>query len=77
MADVSVRNLDDAVVQRWKQRARSNGRSLEQELRLLITTAAPVDRQEALTRMASIRAATAQVPQDDSTALIRADRDAG
>lgn len=35
MATVTVRNLDDEVVKRLKQRAKENGRSLEAELRAL------------------------------------------
>lgn len=37
MANLTIRNVDDAVVERWKQRARDNNRSLEAELRHLLT----------------------------------------
>lgn len=39
LAQVTVRNLDPAVVARLKQRAKRNGVSLEQELRTLLTRA--------------------------------------
>ncbi len=36
MAQIIVRNLDDAVVRRLKQRAESNNRSLEAEVRQIL-----------------------------------------
>lgn len=42
MADITVRNLDDAVRQRLKQRAAAHGRSMEAEVRAILTAA--VDR---------------------------------
>ena len=41
MAQVLVRNLDDQVVERLRQRAKAEGKSLEQALRDLLTEAAP------------------------------------
>ncbi len=40
MGDVRVRNLDDNVVAEFKDRAKRNGRSLEAELRDVLTTEA-------------------------------------
>jgi antitoxin FitA len=42
MADITVRNLDDTVRQRLKQRAAAHGRSMEAEVRAILTSA--VDR---------------------------------
>ena len=77
MAQVLVRNLDDEVVERLRQRARREGRSLEQKLREILTAAARPDREEILAEMDRIRAMTPQVPQTDSTELIREDRHSG
>jgi plasmid stability protein len=43
MASVTIRGLDDAVKLRIQQRARDNGRSLESELRRIITQAADAE----------------------------------
>lgn len=40
MANVTVRHLEDAVVEALKERARANNRSLEGELRQILTDAA-------------------------------------
>jgi len=40
MAQIVVRNLDDAVVERLKQRARQEGRSLQSEVRMILAQAA-------------------------------------
>lgn len=47
MATLTIRDLDDAVVERWKERARRNGRTLESEVRACLTDAvATFDREE-------------------------------
>ncbi len=43
MAQIIVRNLDDSVVERLRSRAKSNGRSLEAEVRLILEQSAKVD----------------------------------
>lgn len=75
MAQVIVRNLDDEVVARVKRRAADNKRALEQELRLILTSAARPDLGEFRKRAAAIRASLADRPQTDSVQLIREDRD--
>lgn len=39
MADVSIRNLDDDVRDRLRRRAAGNGRSMEAEIRAILTEA--------------------------------------
>jgi len=39
MGTITVRNLDDHVIERLKMRAKTQGRSLEAELRELLTQA--------------------------------------
>ncbi len=40
MATVTIRKLDDATVEGLKARARSNGRSMEEEIRRILATVA-------------------------------------
>lgn len=77
MATVTIRNLDDRIVRKLKARAKTNHRSLEAELRELLSSA--VRRQERMRRVLAktdrIAAMTPKVPQTDSASLIREDRD--
>ena len=77
MGTVTIRNLDDRVIDAWKAEARANQRSLEAELRYMLTRTA--DRRlhmaEFRERAERLAAATADVPQTDSAELIRQDRD--
>lgn len=75
MGQVIVRNLDDDVVIRLKRRAANKRRSLEQELRLILTAAARPGLDELHENAAAIRQQLAGRPQTDSTDLIREDRD--
>lgn len=77
MAQVIVRNLPDEVVARLKARAAAHRRSLEQELRQILSEAARPSRAEILADLDRIRAMTPKVPQTDSTELIREERDRG
>ena len=73
-SQVIVRNLDARVVAELKRRAKRNGRSLERELRLILTRATRPDRAALIAETDRIRAMTAS-PLEDSTALLRKDRD--
>lgn len=76
MGDVLIRDLDDHVIRAWKERARQNGASLQQELKRLVSEHAPL---EAGRRSAVIKAfrgargpiVVSRSPED----LIREDRD--
>jgi len=75
MANLTIRNLDDEVVAKLKARAKAHHRSLEAELREILTRTAraPVS----LNRRAiaeQIAAMTPDVPQTDSVELLREDR---
>ena len=75
MAILTIRNLDDAVVAKLKARADSNNRSLEAELREILGQAAETPTSQQLKVIAErIAAMTPDVPQTDSTLLIREDR---
>jgi plasmid stability protein len=75
MAQVVIRNLDDAAVARLKVRAARKGISLEKELRTIITEAACRDREEDLVRARALRRQLGGRRHSDSTRLIREDRD--
>ncbi len=77
MANLTIRNLDDKVVERLKKRAKDNGRSLEAELRELLKQAANRKSPKELLAIADRIAAMtpAGVKQTDSAELLREDRD--
>ena len=71
---VVVRNLDPGVIAALKRRASRAGRSLERELRTILSREAGPDRSELIAEANRIRAMTpALLP--DSTELLRQDRD--
>ena len=75
MAQVVIRNIDDAAMRRLKSRAARKGISLERELRTILTDAARADRSDFLERAVAFRRKLAGRRHSDSTALIRKDRD--
>ena len=76
MATLTIRNLDDDVVARLKSRAVDHGRSLEAELRVLLSEASQrMTMAEFRARAKEIAAMTPDVPQTDSVLLLREDRD--
>ena len=74
MGQVLVRSLDDRVIANLKLRAELKGKSLEQELRDLLTAAAPMSVEERVAVSERLRAAFA-VEKFDSSAAIRWGRD--
>jgi plasmid stability protein len=75
VATLTIRSLEDEVVDALKTQARRHGRSLEAEVRELLRSAAAGDAPESLRDLADrIAALTPEVPQTDSTVLVRADR---
>lgn len=76
MATVTIRNLSDEVVEKLKVRAKTHHRSLEAELREILSAAVRrASKEELLAEAERIAAMTPDVPQTDSTLLIREDRD--
>ena len=76
MAQVIIRNLSEDVVVRLKRKAGLHGRSLEQELREIVTRAARLSPKEKLALSRRIRAMTpGGRVLSDSAELIRVDRD--
>ena len=77
MGSLTIRNLDDRVIDALKAQARSNQRSLETEVRFLLT-----ERVERRVRMADFRERSGEItrmsagtPQTDSVELLREDRE--
>mgnify|MGYP001138404192 CR=1 FL=1 len=76
MTNLTIRNVEEARVERLRQRAARNNRSLEAELRQLITEATDRPTSDELLALADKAAAmTPDVPQTDSTEIIRQMRD--
>ena len=73
MASITVRNLAEADVAALKRLAKANNRSLEAEVRDILKRIA--SREETIARVKRIAAMTPDVPQSDSTLLIREERD--
>ena len=76
MATVTIRDLDDKVVTKLKARAKSNHRSLEAELRELLSGIVKEQerRQRFIAKAERIAAMTPKVTQTDSVQLLREDR---
>ena len=76
MGNLTVRNLDDRVIEHLKAQARANQRSLEGEIRYVLTQQA--DRRVRIAgfreRTRQIARVTAGTPQTDATDLLREDR---
>lgn len=76
MATVTIRDLDEKIVAKLKVRAKANNRSLEAELRELLSGIVKEQerRQRFLAKADRIAAMTPNVRQTDSVELLREDR---
>ncbi|MGO4870556.1 MAG: FitA-like ribbon-helix-helix domain-containing protein [Roseiarcus sp.] len=75
MAQVLIRNLRDDVLEAHRARAKAHGRSLEQELRVLIEKSAPYTPEERLAVVERFERLTPPGPRTDPVELIREDRE--
>ncbi len=77
MATLTIRNLDETVVQALKLRAKSNNRSLEAEARTMLERHARLPSARELVALADDIAALTPHgrPQTDSALLLRESRD--
>jgi plasmid stability protein len=78
MAQVLIRNLDDHLVDAYREAAKRDGRSLEAQLREALRVMQPMTPNRIAQLRAEadrIRAMTPNVPQTPSEQLIREDRD--
>ena len=74
MAQVVIRNIDDAVMEQLRARARRKGIALERELREVLTAAARGDRAGFREQAAEFRRTLAGRRHSESTKLLRQDR---
>ena len=77
MGNLTVRNLDDRVIAELKQEAKRNERSLEAEIRHLLTqrVSSRLRVADFLERSERLAETTTGTSQTDSTMLLREDRD--
>ena len=75
MGQVLVRNLDDQVIEKLKHKAEIKGHSLEQELREIITAAAPLTPDEKIALFKRLRSLSPPLYDVDVRAAIRYGRD--
>ena len=79
MAELKVRQVDDAVVATLKARAQKRGVSLEEEVRSTLSASVETRQKAFARRAASLRAAAGRArsrPSLDSARIIRRERDA-
>jgi len=74
MGQILIRNIDDAVLKALKERAASNGGSLEEEARRALTASVGLTRSEALQRLDAVRARIGPITGPSSVDDLRADR---
>jgi plasmid stability protein len=75
VANLTIRNLDDKIVENLKARAKANHRSLEAEVRLLLEQYGRQPSREELIRLAKeIAALSPPQPQINSIVPMREDR---
>jgi plasmid stability protein len=75
VGQVLVRNLDDAVIDSLKVKAELKGHSLEQELRDVLTAAAPLTPEEKVALFRKFQAMSPDMTGFDVRAAIRHGRD--
>lgn len=76
MGTLTIRNLDDEVIARLKQQAKASHRSLEAQVReVLSETTRQKSNAEFLVEVKRIAAMTPKTLQTDSTDLLREDRE--
>lgn len=77
MAQITIRKLDDAVMQALRKRAAASGRAVEDEARRALAIATGVDREAARERLLTARALLkghADQPAEDLVGQMRDER---
>ena len=77
MANLTIRNVEDEIVDALKAKAKAHNRSLEAEIRQILADQVRRPWRDAELRALAekIAAMTPNVPQTDSVELLREDRD--
>lgn len=74
MAQILIRNLDEAVLVKLRQRAAEAGTSLEEEARRALAAAAGLTRDAALARLDAVRTQIGRVQGPSTLEDLRRDR---
>jgi len=75
MAQITIRKLDDAVMQALRKRAAAAGRSVEDEARRSLALATGIDRDAARARLDAVRSTLKEIPDIPAEDLVREMRD--
>jgi antitoxin FitA len=75
MAQITIRKLDDAVMQALRKRAAAAGRSVEDEARRSLAIATGVDREVARARLDAVRKTLKEHTDTPAEDLVREMRD--
>jgi plasmid stability protein len=75
MAQIVIRNIDDAVVDALRRRAAACGISMEEQARRALASAVGLDREGAVRRLTEIRNRIGRLPGPSIVADLRRDRD--
>jgi antitoxin FitA len=74
MGQILIRNLDDAVLDALRGRARQRGSSLEEEARQALSASVGLTRVQAARRLDEIRAKIGRLPGESTLEILRRDR---
>jgi antitoxin FitA len=74
MGQILIRNVDDAVLDALRGRARDRGSSVEEEARQALAASVGLTRVEALRRVREIQARIGRLPGEASLEILRRDR---
>ena len=74
MGQILIRNVDDAVLDALRGRARDRGSSVEEEARQALAASVGLTRLEALRRIDEIQAKIGKLPGETSLEILRRDR---
>ena len=74
MAQILIRNLDEAVIARLRKQAALSGTSLEEEARRALAAAAGLTRDAALARLDAVRAQIGRISGSSIVEDLRRDR---
>jgi antitoxin FitA len=74
MAQIVIRNIDDAVVDALRRRAAACGISMEEQARRALTSAVGLDREGAVHRLTEVRRRIGRVRGPSIVADLRRDR---
>jgi antitoxin FitA len=74
MAQIVIRNLDDAVVAALRRRAADDGTSMEEQARRALMNAVGLDREQAVQRLESVRRRIGRLPGPSIVEELRRDR---